>query len=84
MIMPGLYGMRALFEAGFDPGLHMGSRNEKRRLEDYGAVEESFEDHLRETVARIFDPDYPFQQTGNRTKCRVCDFAGICSRRLPE
>ncbi len=83
-LLPGLYGMRALYDPGFDPALYLGVRSEKRRLEDYRSVKESFVEHLQETVAAIFDPERPFAQTENRAKCRVCDFAAICSRRLPD
>lgn len=83
-IMPGLYGMRAMYEADFDPALKMGTGRERIRLESFATVRRMFLEHLRDTVERLFDPEIPFTQTENRMKCRYCDFAGICSRSMPE
>ncbi len=83
-ILPGLYGMRAMYDDDFDPALRMGSGRERNRLESFATVRTMFLDQLRGTVERIFDPEIPFSQTENRMKCRYCDFAGICSRSMPE
>lgn len=83
-IMPGLYGMRALYDPSFDPALHVGSRGDRERLNAFESVKAPFIACLQETIQRIFNPEVPFSQTDNRTKCRICDFAGICSRTLAE
>ncbi|MGW8315375.1 MAG: PD-(D/E)XK nuclease family protein, partial [Bacteroidales bacterium] len=54
-IMPGLYGLRALYESAFDPALHMGTRGDRIRLDTFAVVRTPFIEHLRETVQRIYD-----------------------------
>jgi hypothetical protein len=83
-IMPGLYAMRALYNPDFDPAFMMGSYQTRTRLDSFSEVEGEYILLLRETLSRIFDPAEPFVQTENLLKCRVCDFAGICSRNLLE
>ncbi len=79
-IMPGLYVMRELYRPDFEPSLAIGTHSSRIRLKSFAEVEEEFIQLLKETLSRIFSPDEPFVQTENQLKCRVCDFAAICSR----
>jgi len=79
-IMPGLYIMRELYGQDFDPRLTMGSKSGAVPIDAFSILEEEFVIHLKELIARMFDPGIPFTQTGNEDHCRHCDFARICNR----
>jgi CRISPR/Cas system-associated exonuclease Cas4 (RecB family) len=79
-ILPGLYAMRELYKPDFDPALAMGTHPSRIRVGSFSEVEEEFVALLKETLSRIFHPTEPFVQTENLMKCRICDFATICSR----
>ena len=79
-IMPGLYAMRELYKPDFDPALTAGTHPNRIRLGSFSEIEEDFVQLLEETLSRIFHSTDPFTQTDNLLKCRMCDFATICSR----
>jgi hypothetical protein len=72
--------MRDLYKPGFDPALVMGSHQSRTRVDSFAALEPGYVTLLEELLARIFDPNESFVQTENLSKCRMCDFAEICSR----
>ena len=79
-ILPGLYAMRELYKSDFNPALVMGAHQTRTRVDSFTELEEEFVGLLQEIISRIFNPAEPFVQTENLGKCRVCDFAEICSR----
>ena len=83
-VTPGLYVMKALYDHSFDPGLSMGRTRQRKKIESFAELEEEFVGHLKEAIAAIFNPEIPYVQTENESKCRYCDFAGICNRNFIE
>ena len=83
-VTPGLYVMKALYDHSFDPGLSMGRTRQRKKIESFAELEEEFVAHLKEAIAAIFNPEIPYVQTENESKCRYCDFAGICNRNFIE
>lgn len=79
-IQPGIYGMKALYDDGFDPLLTMGSRSGQQILEDFSDHASEFMESLKPAVERIFDPSVPFRQTTVESRCATCDFAELCNR----
>jgi len=83
-VTPGLYVMKALYEKEFDPGLMEGSRNQRTRVTSFREIEVDFESRLKNVLQHLYNPEVPFEQTGIESRCRNCDYAGICSRNLIE
>jgi hypothetical protein len=83
-LMPGLYVIKALYGNSFDPVLTAGTHSGKSRVEQFADWQDEYLEHLKKTVARIFDPAVPFGQTDQETRCRNCDFARICERDINE
>ncbi|MEN8156760.1 MAG: PD-(D/E)XK nuclease family protein [Bacteroidota bacterium] len=79
-VTPGLYVMKALYKSGFDPVLTMGSNRQKQPVDSFASVEEEFLERLGEVLEKLYDPLVPFEQAENETRCRYCDFRGICNR----
>ncbi|MCK5765293.1 MAG: PD-(D/E)XK nuclease family protein [Bacteroidales bacterium] len=41
---------------------------------------EEFEDHLMGLLMEIVDPDIPFAQTEDESRCKYCNFKTICNK----
>jgi len=39
-----------------------------------------FESHLKELITRIFDPEIPFAQTDDESRCKYCSYKEMCHR----
>ena len=83
-VTPGLYVVKSLYERRFDPALTMGRNREKKRIDSFSELEEEFMDHMVKVLELLLDSSVPFTQTENESKCRYCDFSGICSRTIIE
>ena len=81
-VMPGLYVLRSLYGDQFDPALSMGSPHKRRKIDSIVPLEKEFRIQIEQVVTRIFDPKEPFVQTGFESRCRLCDYARICSRNI--
>ncbi len=83
-VMPGLYVIKALYGKTFDPGLTAGTSSGKIPVKSFADWQDEYLEHLKKTVARIFNPEVPFGQTDQEARCRNCDFARICERDPPD
>jgi hypothetical protein len=83
-VMPGLYVMKSLYETGFDPALVSGRGGEKGKVDSFASLEKQFMEHLGSLLEEIFDPASPFPGTEVESRCRYCDFAGMCGRTFIE
>lgn len=83
-VSPGLYVMNALYDADFDPCLHMGSYSKRERIDSFTKYEEDYLEQLHKILSGLFDPGKDFVQTENESLCRHCDFSRICSRQTIE
>ena len=75
-IVPGLIGIRELFQEDFDFRLTL---NEKP-MEDSCVYLPEFEERFTALVHEVFDMEQPFDQTEDENTCTYCDFNGICGR----
>ena len=80
-VQPGIYYMRTLFDAAFDPGIYQtvgrGKYEVVTNFEDYCA---DFESGLRQCLDVLFDADTPFVQTEDTKVCGYCPFKTVCGR----
>lgn len=80
-LKPAIFALREIFQEDFNPYLQVKEGTGKRvEVENYMDYEEDFLRGLSNTIQEIFDPDQPFDQTEDLTKCKYCPFAPICSR----
>ncbi|WP_420577901.1 PD-(D/E)XK nuclease family protein [Ekhidna sp.] len=75
-VIPGLLNMQELFQPDFDYRLTLGGDP----LTDARPYLEMFEAKLKELISEIFDITKPFDQTEDESRCKFCDFKGICDR----
>lgn len=75
-VIPGLLNMQELFQPDFDYRLTLGGDP----LTDARPYLEIFEAKLKELISEIFDMTRPFDQTEDESRCKFCDFKGICGR----
>lgn len=77
-IHPGIYSLRGIFEADFDPSLC--SKETGNQPVEFVSVSDQFEMHLRQLIEEIFNPELPFTQTTNEDHCKYCAYRQICRR----
>lgn len=75
-IVPGLIGIRELFQEDFDFRLTL----KNRVMEDSRPYLKEFEGRFTELVQEVFSMDQPFTQTEQVKNCAFCDFRQICGR----
>lgn len=75
-IIPGLVNRMNLFDESFKFGLIMGNQP----VGDVSGLLPEFENHLKELLEEIFDPEAVFDQTPFVEKCRYCPYLNICYR----
>ncbi|MEQ9406003.1 MAG: PD-(D/E)XK nuclease family protein [Cyclobacteriaceae bacterium] len=75
-IVPGLLNMAEIFQQEFDLRLRMGGKP----VEDARPHLDIFESKLSELISEIYSMEQPFDQTEDESKCKFCDFRGICGR----
>ncbi len=83
-VTPGLYIMKSLYDAEFDPRLVMGSFSKREVIESFAKVEEPFLLLLEQTLGSLFNPAIDFVQTDHEAICVYCDFSKICNRQTIE
>lgn len=74
-IRPMIYKLRTIAPKGVPP-----VRINKKNIDDYHEVSDSFRPALIKTIESIFDPDVPFRQCSDDHACKFCKFTGICHR----
>lgn len=77
-VVPSLYYVRSMHEAGHEPWLQDKERDEA--VAAYSSYAAEFERLLRNTVAELFNPTIPFRQCEDVNSCTYCDFKQICRR----
>jgi RNAse (barnase) inhibitor barstar len=75
-LVPGLINRLNLFDEGFTFGLKAG----REQLTDVEPILPEFEAHLKEIFKELFDPEKPFDQTGELENCKYCPYSQICYR----
>jgi len=73
---PAVYYIRNLMDPAFDSVCLI----EKQRIRDFNLVADSFREGFEMILDEIFDPEIPFDQTEDLTKCQYCEFIKICHR----
>ncbi len=76
VILPGLIGIRELFQENFDFRLTLNDRP----MEDARIYLPDFEERFQALIDEVFSLDQPFDQTEDTKTCEYCDFNGICRR----
>ncbi len=77
-IYPGIYTLRGIFEADFDPSLR--SKAEGINGIEFSSVADQFETLFRQLLEEIFNVEIPFTQTTNEEHCKYCSYRQICRR----
>jgi hypothetical protein len=75
-LVPGLMNRINLFNDDFVFGL----QHSNESLQDATPLLGPFEDHIRELLTEIFDPEVPFDQTAEEDICRFCSYRQLCYR----
>jgi ATP-dependent helicase/DNAse subunit B len=75
-LIPGLINRMNLFDEGFSFGLRMG----KEVVTDVDLLLPEFEEHLIKIFNELFDPNQPFDQTGELENCKNCPYGQLCYR----
>ena len=75
-IVPGLFNIRELFADDFDFRLKL----KGHPLVDARPYLPEFEHQFTQVLKDLYGMQQAFDQTDDRTKCRWCDFKGICRR----
>jgi hypothetical protein len=52
-------------------------------VECYSSIAEAFEQEFNTILEELFNPDIPFTQVEDKSKCKECDYKKIC-RQLKE
>ena len=77
-IYPGVYSLRGIFEADFEPLLR--SKEIGNKPVEFVSFSDQFEHSFRQLLEEIFNMDIPFQQTENEENCKYCSYKQICRR----
>jgi CRISPR/Cas system-associated exonuclease Cas4 (RecB family) len=75
-LVPGLINRLNLFDEGFSFGLKVGKDN----VTDVEPLLPEFEARLHELFNELFDPQKPFDQTGELSNCKLCPYTQLCYR----
>ena len=75
-LVPGLMSRKNLFNEDFRFGLQYG----RDFLEDATPLLPDFEEHLKQLLTEMFDPEVDFDQTTNLDICQFCSYNRICCR----
>lgn len=81
-VMPGLINTRQVFDDDFDPRFFIQSVDSRKHvpLETITPYQDEWEEGLRQTLVELLDPEVPFTQTEDVSKCISCPYKGICQR----
>jgi CRISPR/Cas system-associated exonuclease Cas4 (RecB family) len=75
-LVPGLINRMNLFDDEFSFGLKM----DKELLTNADPLLDEFEVHLKKMFEELFNPEIPFDQTGELENCKHCAYSQICYR----
>jgi hypothetical protein len=73
-IIPALVYMQEAGKEDYSPVIQY----EKMPVSDFKELNPEFESRLKQTIAALFNPDIPFQQTEIAGICEYCDFKEMC------
>jgi hypothetical protein len=80
ILEPGIYYLRNLYDAKFDPGVINRSGREGGHVSDFSGHREEFKKYFDACLEEIFDPAVPFCQTLTGEACKWCIFTNICKK----
>ncbi len=72
-IYPCVYQIKQLFDKNFSYQLFL-----DKQILRYNDYQNEFENELKSTINRIFDPTQNFKQTDNKKHCEYCEYKKIC------
>ena len=75
-VVPGLYGLREIFNRDFDYHVFEG----KDKVEYFSTYIEAYLAELKGLLMDIYDPDNTFNKTTDKKACEYCDYKEICHR----
>jgi len=75
-VTPVLYNLRKIFDEHFDPVISF----KKSKIKDVYLISGLFNENLELLISEIFNPDIPFGQTTDLSKCKNCPYNIICHR----
>jgi hypothetical protein len=75
-LVPGLMNRVNLFTEDFVFGLQQPGGS----LQDATPLLGLFEEHIKQVLTEIFDPEIPFDQTTDEQVCRLCPYSQLCYR----
>ena len=76
-IIPGIYGMREIFESKFESRLFQGK---KEYIDTIYQVKDGYEAGLKKLLEEIYHPDISFTKVEDKKVCEYCDYRAICHR----
>ena len=74
-VSPALLFIQHTTAADYDPTLSI----DRHRVTDIGDIEQPFSELLDATITEIFDRTRPFNPPSDRSVCRLCPYARLCS-----
>ena len=77
---PALYILRNMHESTFQTLLQEKGSGLLADEQQLSEMLQRFETGLRETLLDMFNPQVPFDQTGDERKCAACPYNLLCSR----
>ncbi len=76
LVQPNIYGLRKIFNDDFDSRIYF----QKEPVNNIDEIALNFSDNLKIILAEIYNPDWPFRQTEDVSKCKNCAYNAICRR----
>lgn len=80
ILEPGIYYLRNLYDAKFDPDVVNKAGRANKRITDFSEYKEEFKKYFDTCLDEIFDPSVPFDQTPTGEACKWCMFTNICKK----
>ncbi|MBR8538354.1 PD-(D/E)XK nuclease family protein [Carboxylicivirga sediminis] len=78
-IQPGVIWVRDVFKKSYDTQLFLKDGRSKNPIL-LQSVQSEFKAGLDSLLAELYNPDIPFQQVEDITKCRFCPYKTLCNR----
>ena len=81
-VMPGLINSRQVFEPSFAPYFAIKKEEGKTYvpLLTMRSYQKAFEAELQQVLEELWDPEVPFDQTPEASRCTHCPYKSICER----
>lgn len=64
----------------YTPIIEIGPARQRVQVDDFARYDNEFRTYLQNLLDQLFDPDTPFTQTQNESRCLYCDYRKLCQR----